>query len=362
MCGITGYFNINMQPIQDTSTVLSMLKIQKHRGPDDSGIRALSIISGDSLELNNQEPCVINGRYEGIIGFNRLSIIDLSINGHQPMISPDGKVILALNGEVYNAFDFKKLQEWGSSFKSTTDTEIILALYSNIGFEIILNRLNGMFAVVVIDLAAGEIFITRDRFGIKPMYYISNDETFAFSSELKSFRYIDNFIFQLDEEQLDEYLLFRSNVNGTLLKGINSLTPGFYISFSYKDGLTKKRFFDINNYSRSVSLTGTIDSYTVKLEEWLNRSVGSQLMSDVKIGCQLSGGIDSSLVTWLANRNSRKGSFETVSIVFNNPGFNEEKYIDKVTRELGVRSYRFLLDSNYYIDHFEKATWHLEAL
>ena len=123
-----------------------------------------------------------------------------------------------------------------------------------------LNRLNGMFAVVVIDLAAGEIFITRDRFGIKPMYYISNDETFAFSSELKSFRYIDNFIFQLDEEQLDEYLLFRSNVNGTLLKGINSLTPGFYISFSYKDGLTKKRFFDINNYSRSVSLTGTIDS------------------------------------------------------------------------------------------------------
>ena len=84
-------------------------------------------------------------------------------------------------------------------------------------------------------------------------------------------------------------------------------------------------------------------------------------MSDVKIGCQLSGGIDSSLVTWLANRNSRKGSFETVSIVFNNPGFNEEKYIDKVTRELGVEFHRFLLDLNYYIDHFEKATWHLEA-
>jgi asparagine synthase (glutamine-hydrolysing) len=362
MCGIAGYINIDMKPVQDTSTVLSMLQVQKHRGPDDSGIRAFSILSGDSIELNNQRPCIINGHYEGILGFNRLSILDLSLNGHQPMISPDGKVILALNGEIYNAFDFKKeLIECGYIFKSNTDTEVVLALYLKYGFEGMLSRLNGMFAIVIVDLIAGLIFIARDRFGIKPMYYIYNGVTFAFSSELKSFRYIENFNFQLAEEQLDEYLLFRNNLSGTLFKEIQSLTPGFYLTFSNKNGLTGKRFFDINNYSRSVSLTGTLSSYTSKLEECLSKSVSSQLMSDVKLGCQLSGGIDSSLVTWLANMNSNKGSFEAVSIIFNNSSFSEEGYIDTVTKKLGIESHRFLLDSDYYFDHLEEATWHLES-
>lgn len=362
MCGIAGYINLQGKPLKNTRTILDMLRIQKHRGPDDSGIASFSLKSGTFEEHIVTRSTEINDNFEGVIGFNRLSILDLTSNGHQPMLSPDGKVILTLNGEIYNAFDYtEELRQWGYIFKSTTDTEIVLALYLRYGFEGMLERLNGMFAIVIIDLGKGEILITRDRFGIKPMYYIFTGESFAFSSELKSFRFIGNFNFNLDPDQVDEYLLFRNNLNGTLLKDVDSLTPGHYLTYIPERALVKKRFFDINRYARSTSFSCGIDTYGGKLEEWLSKSVTSQLMSDVKLGCQLSGGIDSSLVTWLANRNSNKGNFEAVSIIFNDNRFSEEKYIDVVADKLGVPSHKFLLESDYFFDNIEKATWHFEA-
>jgi len=362
MCGIAGYINLGSRPIKDTSQILEMLDVQKHRGPDDSGIMAFSLKTGESAELEIREPGPVKDNFEGVLGFNRLSILDLSFNGHQPMVSPDKRVLLTLNGEIYNAFDYKnELEDWGYVFKSTTDTEIVLALYLRYGFEGMLNRLNGMFAIVITDLGINEIFITRDRFGIKPMYYILTDEIFAFSSELKSFRYIDNFNFQLAEEQLDEFLLFRNNLKGTLYRDIQSLDPGYYISFAHKKGLLSKHFFNLNTYSRVNDLSADLGTYGNKLEGWLNKSVKSQLMSDVKLGCQLSGGIDSSIVTWLANMNSDKGKFESVSIVFNDQRFNEEKFINRVKDTLRITSHKFLLDSDYYLDNIDKATWHLEA-
>lgn len=362
MCGITGYINLNNKPVQDSSTILDMLRIQKHRGPDDSGIRAFSLKDGKSVELSAQKPVPVDSIFNGILGFNRLSILDLSINGHQPMVSPDQKVLLTLNGEIYNAFDFKEeLTSWGYHFKSTSDTEVVLALFLKYGIDGLLERLNGMFAIVIVDLARNIVYIARDRFGIKPMYYISNGEIFAFSSELKSFRYIDKFGFSLDEGQLDEYLIFRNNLNGTLFKDIQSLTPGCYLSYNHITGLSKKQYFDVNNYTRTSEVSGSLDYYIEYLEKWLSKSVQSQLMSDVKLGCQLSGGIDSSLVTLLANRNSSIGNCEAVSIIFNDQRFNEEHYIDKVAGDLNIISHKFLLDSDYYFDNIEKASWHLEA-
>jgi asparagine synthase (glutamine-hydrolysing) len=362
MCGIAGYINTDSKPIHDTSCINAMLKVQKHRGPDDSGIRAFSLRSDKSEEFEFGEPMALNGIFEGILGFNRLSILDLSANGHQPMVSQDGKVLLTLNGEIYNAFDFKdELKQWGYRFKSTTDTEIVLALYLRYGFEAMLTRLNGMFAIVIVDLVKEEVFITRDRFGIKPMYFVSTKNIFAFSSELKSFKFVHNFNFRLAEEQLDEYLLFRNNLYGTLFKDILSLQPGCYISFTHKKGITINEYFDINNYHRSLTDSDNLVSYGKKLEDWLNKSVQSQLMSDVKLGCQLSGGIDSSLVTWLANRKSNKGNFEAVSIIFSERNFSEDKYINCVTENLGIISHKFLLDSDYYFENFERACWHLES-
>jgi asparagine synthase (glutamine-hydrolysing) len=362
MCGIAGYINTNLKSITDTSCINSMLKVQKHRGPDDSGIRAFNLRTGKSEELNVGETLTINDIFEGVLGFNRLSILDLSSNGHQPMTSPDGKVLLTLNGEIYNAFDYKpELKDWGYRFKSTTDTEIVLALYLKYGFEGLLKRLNGMFAIIIVDLQKNEIFITRDRFGIKPMYYVSTGNTFAFSSELKSFLFIDNFTFRLAEDQIDEYLLFRNNLHGTLFKDILSLRPGHFISFTHENGIVIKRFYDINDFKRSNVVRGDLNFYGKMLEGCLNKSVQSQLMSDVKLGCQLSGGIDSSLVTWLASRNSNKDNFETVSIIFSDQRFSEERQINCVTENLGITSNKFLLDSDYYFENVEKATWHLEA-
>lgn len=362
MCGIVGYINLNSKSIHDTSLIISMLKMQKHRGPDDSGIRLFSLSNAISEEVRTNEPQVLKDNFEGVLGFNRLSILDLSDNGHQPMVSQDGKVILMLNGELYNAFDFKKeLIQWGYRFKSTSDTEVALALYLRYGFEELLERLNGMFAIVVVDLGRKELFITRDRFGIKPMYYINTGNTLAFSSELKCFRYVEGFDFRLEENQIDEYLIFRNNIQGTLYKGVYSLTPGHFISLNHEKGIKITRYFNINNYTRSTDTSGEISTYFTKLEHWLEKSVQSQLVSDVKLGCQLSGGIDSTLVTWLANSNSSKGYFESVSIVFNDPRFSEEKYIDIVSDKLEIKSHKFLLEPDYYLDNFEKATWHLEA-
>lgn len=362
MCGITGYINLNDKPIQDTSSILNMLRVQKHRGPDDSGIRAFNLKLGESIELPVNERLPVRDNYNGMLGFNRLSILDLSVNGHQPMISPDQKVILTLNGEIYNAFDFKEeLIRWGYHFKSTSDTEVVLALYLKYGIEGLLKRLNGMFAFVIADLRSNSMYIARDRFGIKPMYYILTKETFAFSSELKSFRYIDNFTFRLAEEQLDEYLLFRNNLKGTLFQDIQSLDPGHFLTYTHDKGLIRNRYFNLNDYSRTARDSDNLESYGAKLEQWLSKSIQSQLMSDVKLGCQLSGGIDSSLVTWLANRNSNKGNFEAVSIILNDQRFSEEKYIDRVSENLGIISHKFLLDSEYYFDNIEKATWHLET-
>jgi asparagine synthase (glutamine-hydrolysing) len=362
MCGITGYINLNNKPVKDTSVILNMLKVQKHRGPDDSGIRAFSLKLGESVELPVTENIPVSDIYYGILGFNRLSILDLSVNGHQPMSSPDQKVLLTMNGEIYNAFDFKdELVQWGYHFKGTSDTEVVLALYLKYGIEELLEKLNGMFAIAVADLRSNVLYIARDRFGIKPMYYVSNGDVFAFSSELKSFRYLENFDFRLLEEQLDEYIIFRSNLGGTLFRGIQSLDPGYYLTCKHGGELLKKRYFDINNYGRSIDNHGDLNSYSRQLEEWLSKSVQRQLMSDVKLGCQLSGGIDSSMVTWLANRTSHKGLFEAVSITFDDKRFSEEQYINKVVENLAIPSHKFLLDADYYFNNIEKATWHLES-
>ncbi len=361
MCGIAGYI-FNQSKLKNTDTLRKMLQVQKHRGPDDSGINAFNLDSGEVLAFPTNETVQVDNQFNGLLGFNRLSILDLSENGHQPMLDPAKQIMLTLNGEIYNAFDYKEeLEDWGYSFRSTSDTEIVLALYLKYGFHGMLDRLNGMFAIVIADFKQKCLFITRDRFGIKPMYYINKKARFAFSSELKSFKYLDDFRFELNEKQMDEFLVFRSNVNGTLFKDIHSLDPGHYLTYSISGGVKVHRYFDINSYSRINELNGSLSIYGKQMEEWLSKSVKRQLMSDVKLGCQLSGGVDSSLVTWLANRNSDEGKFEAVSIVFREKQYSEEKYIDHVTEGLEIPAHKFLLDSEYYLNHIEKATWHLEV-
>jgi asparagine synthase (glutamine-hydrolysing) len=361
MCGIAGYINTSNKYIDNTDVIRKMLLLQKHRGPDDSGIMAFNLGEKTSREYRFEETQAVAGNFDGMLGFNRLSIMDLSKNGHQPMCSPDGQVILTMNGEIYNAFDLKPaLEADGNIFKSTTDTEVVLYLYLKYGFQGMIEQLNGMFAIAIIDLRESRLYLARDRFGIKPMYYYNQNAVFAFSSELKSFYALPEFKAHLNYEQVDEYMLYRNTMHKTLIKDVLMVEPGCYYIFETNSTLKKKQYFNINEYNRTINTTISFEETQSILENDLKTSVESQLMSDVKLGCQLSGGVDSTLVTWLAKEIKQDNLLESVSIVFDNDRFSEKKYIDQVANQLSIVSHQFPLQADYYSEHLQKATWHFE--
>lgn len=356
MCGFAGYIKLDGKIIENSYVIDKMLQLQKHRGPDDSGIIAINSSTNNLEEAVYDNVTSFSFTPDIVFGFNRLSILDLSINGHQPMICPQGDVVLMMNGEVYNAFEFKdELFSNGVKFKSETDTEVVLNLYLHYGIEGMLNRLDGMFSIVIYDFKASSIFIVRDRFGIKPLYLLEDNGIISFSSELKSFKAIPDFKFKLDVSQLNEFLIFRNCINGTLIEKIKNVEPGTYYQYSIENKkLYKRKYFDIELSSNQEECS------LHELKKELEKSVSNQMISDVKLGTQLSGGVDSSLVTFYASKVSKKGSLESVSIVFDNSKYNEESYIDYVTKELNLVSHKFKLENNYYLDNIEKAIWHFE--
>mgnify|MGYP006183042133 FL=1 len=351
MCGFTGYFNLNNALETNNQVIREMIAIQKHRGPDDSGIVGINTKEKNFEEISSTTTADFSTSKDLLFGFNRLSILDLSPNGHQPMISPDKKVVLMMNGEVYNAFDFKDdLISKGHIFKSTSDTEVVLHLYLEYGIEKMVKMLNGMFALAIYDFDLDTLFLVRDRFGIKPLYILQEENRIAFASEMKSFKPLPNFKFEADFSRMDEFLLFRNLINTTLFKNIVNCTPGTYLKI--KNGtISSHTFYDINSEGNQ---TITSNEKEV-LEKALQKSVSSQMISDVKLGCQLSGGVDSSLVTYFAAQNVAKGNLETISITFNNPNFSEEKYIDYVAEKLSLKAHKYEMEATYYFDVLEKA-------
>ena len=357
MCGFTGYINFDDRKEAGNQVIRQMLSIQKHRGPDDSGIVAINTKSKSFENASIAEDVNFKNPSDLIFGFNRLSILDLSPMGHQPMVSPNQKVILMMNGEIYNAFDFKpELEQKGYVFKSTSDTEIVLHLYSEYGMEKMISMLNGMFAMAIYDLELDTIFLARDRFGIKPLYILQEEGRLAFGSEMKSFKPLPGFKFEPDFSKLDEFLLFRNVINDTLFKNITNCIPGTYLSI--KKGEIKSHVY----YELDKEGTQTIQNNDAQnqLENALQKSVDSQMISDVKLGCQLSGGVDSSLVSYFAAESLGEGNLETISIIFKNQRFSEEKYIDKVAEQLDLKAHKYEMDAQYYFDVLEKAIWHFE--
>lgn len=357
MCGFTGYFNLNDQKETGNHIIRQMLSIQKHRGPDDSGIVAINTKDRSFENVSIAQDVNFKNPSDLIFGFNRLSILDLSPMGHQPMISPNGKVILMMNGEIYNAFDYKpELEQKGYTFKSTSDTEVILHLYSEYGMEKMISMLNGMFAMAIYDLEMDTLFLARDRFGIKPLYILQEEGRLAFGSEMKSFKPLPGFKFESDFSKLDEFLLFRNVINDTLFRNITNCIPGTYLSI--KNGEIKSHvYYELNNEGTQTIPNGDAGN---QLENALKKSVDSQMISDVKLGCQLSGGVDSSLVSYFAAESLHEGNLETISIIFKDQRFSEEKYIDKVAKQLDLKAHKYEMNAQYYFDVLEKAIWHFE--
>lgn len=357
MCGIAGFLNLDNAPA-DARVLLRMMDIQRHRGPDDQGMRLFSLATGRSVECRRDALPPAGPEFSGALGFNRLSILDLSAHGHQPMANADQSVFLAFNGEIYNAFDYSaSLAAAGYRFRSRTDTEVILYLYERHGFAGMLERLNGMFTIVIVDLKRREVNIARDHLGIKPFYWAQQGQSLLFASEVKSFLPFPGFRAEVDLDNLDEYLAFRYCAGERfLLKGVRQLRPGHWLRAT-PEGISVRRYWEVPDHPDKASLTER--QAIEKLDHLLRRSVKSQLQSDVKVGCQLSGGIDSSLVSVMA-RADMGANLETFSIVFNDPAYSEDRWISQAANAAQADNNRFMFTPEYFFKSFESATWHLD--
>lgn len=355
MCGITGYF-LKTNTEKNSEAILKMLEFQRSRGPDDSGVLGINVKNNILEELSVEKTSVFSNNPSLVFGFNRLSILDLSPAGHQPMINKEAQVALMMNGEVYNAFDFKQgLIAKGYVFQGSSDTEVVLHLYLEYGLNGMLERLNGMFALAIYDGRQQNLYLVRDRVGIKPLYVLQEENRIAFASEMKSFKALPNFKFKLDESKLSEFLLFRNVINHTLFQNIVNVSPGTYWTINANADISVTTYYDIR-YAGSNAKTVSQN----ELEVALRNAVKRQMISDVKLGSQLSGGVDSSLITAFAAETLSSGSLETVSIVFDDRGFSEEKYIDQVSYQYKLQSHQFKLNILEYLDLIDQAVWHFE--
>lgn len=272
-----------------------MAGAQAHRGPDDWGVQWF------------QERC--SG-----LAHRRLSILDLSSAGHQPMVNKGGTRWITFNGEIYNYRELREeLAGHGHRFDSTTDTEVILAAYDQWGYECV-RRFNGMFAFAIYDAGSGELFIARDHLGIKPLYYVQRGEMLAFASEAKALFEVEGVERQIDPDAVISSLLFLWVPEPkTGFAGVSKLEPGCY-AIVRNGSLRIIQYWDIPVHDRPVKERSE-EEYVEELREILERVIRRQMIADVPVGAFLSGGLDSSLIVALM-RKVHGGTISTYTIAF----------------------------------------------
>ncbi len=333
MCGISGF------TFEDKNLIKKMMKTQAHRGPDQSGTYADRHIT---------------------LGHNRLSILDLSDKGRQPMHSADGDIIIIFNGEIYNFRELKEeLMAKGHKFNSASDTEVIIYSYRQWGVNC-LEKFNGAFAFVLYDKRKRMLFLARDRLGKKPLYYWLNPSTgdVSFASELKALL-CGGMPREIDDKALAAFLSLRYNpYNQTILKGIKKLPPAHYaiIELSKKPSMKIYRYWSLFNKKADIY---NEDAAVEKLYDLLLDSTKKRLIADVPVGVYLSGGIDSSTVcAFMRKAIGPEGSLQTYSV-----GFNEEsdeiKFANTVANTLNAEHTELILDTSS-IKHYPSIVWHTD--
>lgn len=270
MCGIFGTtLDLDEARLELTRSLLN------HRGPDSSGETTLTTAMGKKVTLQH----------------TRLAIQDLSPNGHQPMMSQCGRWCITFNGEIYNHFELRG--KLSVNFRGTSDTETLVEYISAFGIEATISKLNGIFAFAALDLGENKLFIVRDPYGIKPVYYIEENAHFSFASEIKPLLAIHGKC-GVNEEGLNLFLNLRFSPSpDTLLNGIKRLKPGHFLQYNLENAELKIHAYSI---STSDQFAGSIEEAVEEYHDVLGRAVKRQLLSDVPLGILLSGGIDSALV------------------------------------------------------------------
>ena len=334
MCGVTGFIDIrqNNKPYDSKKVIEKMTDTLKSRGPDDKGIW--------SDKKNNI-----------FFGHRRLSIIDLSHLGKQPMISHNKRLTIIFNGEIYNFSDLKKdLSNENIKFIGNSDTEVLIEAISKWGIKKALSKISGMFSFVIWDKKKKTLYLARDRLGIKPLYYSFSNKIFFFGSQTKSFLKHPNWDNKISINALASF--FRLGYipsNQSIFDNTAQVLPGHYLIFSKNGKIKQKCYWSLDKIAKCNSDKKEILSFENKIEYTLNESVKKHMISDVPIGSFLSGGVDSSLITLLMQKNSTK-KINTFNIGFENKNLDESVYASKIAKHIGTNHHNAMFSNKNLID------------
>lgn len=344
MCGITGFVDGAGEEV-----LARMTAILAHRGPDDSGT---------FLSRSGPDGCRAG------LGSRRLAILDLSPSGHMPMHTADGRYTIVYNGEVYNYPALRReLQQRGYTFKSRSDTEAILQLYALDGPSAV-RRLNGMFALAIWDDVERELFLARDHFGIKPLYYTEQRGSLVFASEVKSILEWPGAPRAIDRDALNQYLTFLWVPDPrTMFAGIWKLEAGHYATF--RDGrFTVTRYWDPSFPSEGYCFGGSLDTLAAETRERFIDTVRSQMLSDVPLGAFLSAGLDSSSIV-AAMAQAHGGPLRTFTITFADKYRVGESTLDdpavaaRTAAAFGAQHQQIVVDPDV-VGMLPKLVWHMD--
>lgn len=326
MCGIAGFINLKRNYSFDemSAVVSNMAAHMTHRGPDDFGVW-----------IDPDNYCALSHR--------RLSIIDLSAGGRQPMETPDGKSAITYNGEFYNYQDVRtELLTEGYQQKTSTDTEVLLQKLLKDG-ESALTSIDGMFAFGLYKGHIGELLLARDAFGEKPLYFVSGKDYFAFASELTALSAVPDFDATISAEALEHYLLFQYIQSPkTIYRSVSKLPPGHFLKLSRQGQIQMRKYFQFAPHAGKVC-DAKIEDLADELEEILTRSIKRRLISDVPLGAFLSGGVDSSTVVALCVKKLGR-EIKTFSIGFAGTDESEHLYARAMAAHLGTAHYEKIIE------------------
>lgn len=343
MCGITGAVWRDERHAISPELLGRMTDVISHRGPDD----AQTWIDTNHRDAYGHAVCVG-------LGFRRLSIIDLE-GARQPMANEDGTVRMVFNGEIYNYQTLRhRLEGRGHHFATHGDGESILHLYEDVGTDCF-QQLNGMFAVAIWDANRNRLVLARDRIGQKPLYYAVKDNRLIFGSELKCLAEVNGVCSEIDPGAIDEFMMYEYIPHpGTIWKGVRKLAPGHFAVFE-NGAVSVDRYWDFDpSVERPISHADACE----RLHELLTDSVRLRMQSDVPLGSFLSGGIDSSLITAIAQSHSQD-PVRTFSIGFPVSDFDETTYAAQVAEHLGTKHQRFeVMPSG--VEIIDKLVWHYD--
>jgi len=366
MCGICGIFNINNKPVNKMA-LLKMTRLIRHRGPDDEGFLIINTNNGNIEPCHHDETIkIIKNKTKHLnyvkpgnfaFGFRRLSIIDLSANGHQPMKNKDGSIWIVFNGEIYNYIELRnELNSYGYKFHTNTDTEVVINAYHHWG-ENCLDRFNGMWAFALWDKHQKKIFCARDRFGIKPFYYYYDGKRFIFSSEIKQL------LVHPINRTLNKKMIYRSmNLNSflsyhdeTFFEKIHSLPHSHYLTIK-NNSLIIKQYYDLS-IKEYKNVKPSFNDSVMEYDKIFKDSIKLRMRSDVEVGSCLSGGLDSSAIVSIASTLTDK-RFKTYSTYYDEGSlFDERKWIRIVNKATNSQGYLIEPKVEDFIRDFEYMTF-----